>query len=391
LSPTTLMQARAYAARYDESSRTFAQGAFTDVATVANLNERLGRLDATISHQWGSRHFLQAGGEWNQNLYMGANRMVGDNDGQQVRFNDLWVQDRIRLFSRATFTVGGRIHQHSMYGNQFVPRLGFVWGLTDNWSVRAAYSEGFRAPDLGQLFFRFANPTSFYQVIGNPNLQPESSRSYSTGLQYTGRRFRGSVGVFRNNVNDLIDAFNVGFLASPMQLMGFMNDFAIPGDFRPLPGRLTFLYRNLSQIYTQGIEADAQVALPGGFRVAGGYAFLDAINEADRSRLPQRHRHQGMARLDYLRARNGIFASLRGAYFSRWPVNPAAGTFGFGYQIWDVYSEKQLPARLTLFGAMDNMFNSRDQKLLLPQPSFDRPDFGRTFRVGMRFRLSAEP
>lgn len=391
LNPSTVLQTRAYAARYDENARTNALGAALDVPSVANLNERLGRLDATLSHQWGSRHYIQVGGEWNQNLYRGANRMVGDNAGQQVRTNDLWVQDRIRLFSRATLTVGGRIHQHSMYGSRFVPRAGLVWGLSERWAIRAAYSEGFRAPDLGQLFFRFANPTAFYQVIGNPNLQPENSRSYSTGVQYTTRRLTANIGVFRNNVTDLIDSFNVGFLASPAQLGGFLAEYGIPGDFRPLPGRLTFVYRNLSQIYTQGVEADTQILLPMGFRAGLGYAFLDAINQRDGQRLPQRHRHQGLFKLDYLRSHNGLFASLRGAYFSRWPINPAQGTFGYGYQIWDTYAEKALPARLTLFGAVDNMLDSRDRKLQGAQPTFDRPDFGRTFRVGMRFRLSREP
>ncbi|MCU0226016.1 MAG: TonB-dependent receptor [Bryobacterales bacterium] len=390
LSPSTVLQARAYAARYDENARTVALGAALDVPAVANLNERLGRLDATISHQWGSRHYVQAGGEWNQNLYRGANRLVGDNTGQQIRTNDVWVQDRVRLNARATLTVGGRVHQHSMYGSRFVPRAGLVWGLSDRWAVRAAYSEGFRAPDLGQLFFRFANPTAFYQVIGNPNLQPENSRSYSTGVQYTSRRFTANVGVFRNQVNDLIDSFNVGFLASPGQLTGFLNEYGIPGDFRPLPGRLTFVYRNLAQIYTQGIEADTRILLPLGFRANLGYAFLDAINRQNGQQLPQRHRHQGLFRLDYLRQKDGFFASLRGAYFSRWPINPAQGTFGFGYQMWDAYTEKNLPKRLTVFGAVDNLMDSRDRKLDNPQPTFDRPDFGRTFRVGMRFRLSAE-
>ncbi len=390
LSPTTVLQTRAYAARYDESARTFAAGAAQDVPAVANLNERLGRLDATLSHQWGARHYLQMGGEWSQNLYRGANRLVGDNTGQQVRTNDVWIQDRIRLFSRATLTVGGRLHQHSLYGSQFVPRAGLVWGLSDRWAIRAAYSEGFRAPDLGQLFFRFANPTSFYQVIGNPNLQPESSRSYSAGVQFNSRRFTANVGVFRNNVSDLIDAFNVGFLASPFQLGGFLAEYGIPGSFRPLPGRLTFVYRNLAQIYTQGIEADTQIALPLGFRAGLGYAFLDAINERNGQRLPQRHRHQGLFRLDYLRTQNGLFASLRGSYLSRWPINVAQGTFGYGYQIWDAYTEKALPAKLTVFGAIDNLLDSRDRKLQLATPTFDRPDFGRTFRVGLRFRLSAE-
>ena len=60
----------------------------------ANLNERLYRFDASLSHVLGNRQLLQGGFDWTSNEYRGYNRLVGDNNGQSIRMADAWFQDR---------------------------------------------------------------------------------------------------------------------------------------------------------------------------------------------------------------------------------------------------------------------------------------------------------
>src|SRR5262249_49173642 len=100
LSSTTTLQARAYAARYDENSRSDYADLHAPTFGFANLNERYHRLDATISQQAGQWQMLQGGVEWAQDVYRGANRLVGDNAGQQVTTNDVWIQDRLQPFRK---------------------------------------------------------------------------------------------------------------------------------------------------------------------------------------------------------------------------------------------------------------------------------------------------
>ena len=176
----------------------------------ANLNQRYKRLDGTLSHQFGPRNLLQGGYEWAQDNYRGANRLVGDNDGRQITSNDVWLQDKLRLTQFATLDIGGRITNNSIFGTWAVPKVGLVVRLSDHWTARGAFGNGFRSPDLGQLYYRFANPASFYQVIGNPNLQPETSRSFSTGVDFRVRRFRAGLSLFRNDVRNLIDSVSIG-------------------------------------------------------------------------------------------------------------------------------------------------------------------------------------
>lgn len=384
----TTVQGRAYAARYDENARIDSIPVGMP-PSFANLNERYHRLDATASRQFGSHNLLQGGVEWSQDLYRGANRVVGDNAGQQVTLNDYWLNDRFQ-FGRLTVTAGGRFHHHSLFGNAAVPRVGVVYKVSDNWIIRSSFGKGFRAPDLGQLYYRFANPASFYQVIGNPNLRPEMGASWSAGAVYRNRRFRLGVNLFQNNVRNLINSQNVGTPRTQAELDAILLQYGIPAAFNPFLNRQTFVYLNLSRIHTQGFEIDGEVNLFSGWRARWGYTFLDAKDELTDLRLNQRHRHQGFAGADYVNAHWGLIANVRGTFYSNWLLNSAAGTRGYGYGIWDLYASKTVAQGVQLFGSIDNMGNSRDRKLALATPTFDRPDYGRMYRAGLRYRFGGK-
>ncbi len=388
LNSRTTLQARAYNARYDENNLT-SPIASPGTSSTANLNERLNRLDATLSRQIASTHFIQGGVEWAQNLYRGANRLAGENIGQQVTTADTWLQDKWTVHRRLTLTAGGRHTNHSLFGNAWVPKAGLILRLNDSWIFRSSFSMGFRAPDLGQLYFRFANPASFYQVIGNPNLSPENSQSLQAGTTYQHRRYRLGLTLFRNNIRDLIDTRLVGTPRTAQELNGLLASFNISQLFNPLIGRQTFIYFNQARIFTQGVELDGEYAFSRNLRASAGYTFLNARDKITGLGLAQRHRHHGQLRVDYAIPKLGLTTNLRGSFYSHWLLNAATGTRGLPFQIWDAYLAKSWPRGIQTFLTADNLNNSRDGKLQLPTPTFDRPDFGRTYRVGLRYRFGS--
>ncbi|MEK7405541.1 MAG: TonB-dependent receptor [Acidobacteriota bacterium] len=388
LAPSTLLQVRGYSARYDENSQMNPLTGQPAPPDLANLNERYRRLDATLGHHLGARQFVQLGGEWVQDLYRGANRLVGDNAGQQVTTTDGWFQDRIQLFRRATLTVGGRYQNHSRFGGYFVPKAGLVVRAAEHLTLRASYGHGFRAPDLGQLYFRFANPASFYQVIGNPNLQPEASRSYSAGAVYTRSRFRLGLNLYRNDVRDLIEPLLVGTPRTTAELKAIEGRYGIPSTFNPLLGRMLFIYANLGRIYTRGFEVDGDASLGRGFRVRGAYTFLDARDKVSGAPLTQRHRHQGFLAGEYFHRRWGLLANVRGSLFSSYLLNAQTRSRAYPYRLWGLSASKRLAGGCSIYGTIDNLFDSTDRKLRQPTPTFDRPDYGRTFRIGLRYSFA---
>jgi outer membrane receptor protein involved in Fe transport len=77
------------------------------------------------------------------------------------------------LPGNATVTLGLRFDNHSIFGSAVSPKAGLNLRAMDYWRIRSYYGHGFRAPDLGQLFYRFLNPTNFYQVTGSRNLRSD--------------------------------------------------------------------------------------------------------------------------------------------------------------------------------------------------------------------------
>jgi outer membrane receptor for ferrienterochelin and colicin len=111
----------------------------------------------------GERKLFQGGAEWAPNAYGIINRLQNDK-GNYTDFGSVWAQDRASLANRAAVTSGLRFDNRSIFGSAVSPKAGLNFRVTDYWRIRSSYGRGFRAPDLGQLFYRFLSPTNFYQV-----------------------------------------------------------------------------------------------------------------------------------------------------------------------------------------------------------------------------------
>ncbi len=247
---TTAVQARLYETRYASNSSQKPINEDNSLGPqfdYGNLYENYHRADATVSQQLGSWQFLQGGDEWVQDSYRGLNRLVGDDAGQQVTTNDVWLQDRIQPWKKVIVNLGGRYDHHSLYGNHIVPKIGLVYRLNDHWTLRGAFGKGFRSPSLGELYYLLLHPEYGYQVIGSPALKPERSESYSTGADYQTNRYSIGVSLYRNNLNHLINYVYAGFPQSEEALEAILAKYGVPLSFGAEPFLATYVYTNVDQ------------------------------------------------------------------------------------------------------------------------------------------------
>lgn len=394
------LQFRGYFAEFSEVANSRLVAApFTQLP--GELYEKYGKVDATFSYILGERQFIQAGGEWTTDRYSGLNRLRNDS-GERADTRVFWIQDKISVSQRMTLTLGGRYDNHSIFGSAFSPKVGLNYRLSDYASLRASWGRGFRAPDIGQLYYRFLNPSSIYQVIGNPNLSPEHSGSWQVGGEFNAvrRKLRFGVNFFRNDVRNLIDSVSLGFVSSQAQLNTLIAQnnldpsFFHGSQFQYL-FKLLFVYKNLANVYTQGVEVDAQYQLPEGFAVSGAYTFLDAKDKQTDLQLLGRHPHQGFLKLSWHRPEIGLRGNVRGTMYSDW-INARSGnvdTIGKKFALFDFYLAKSLWKGFEVFGAVDNFMNNQDPNTNkingatgLPYPIL-RPEVGRTWKLGLRWEL----
>jgi len=213
----TSIEARAYVSDYSERSAGRLAPPRSIPLEPGALDERYQKADVVAGHTIGSRQLLQGGIEWSRDHYEGTNRVRDEAGGHEADTAVLWAQHRWSLTNRVTTTVGARVDRRSQFETALSPKAAASVRLTEGLHARVSYGRGFRAPDLGQLYYRFLSPSNFYQVIGNPSLNPEYAHSWQVGGDYVtpGRRARLGVNVFRNDVRDLIESVNLGFVATP--------------------------------------------------------------------------------------------------------------------------------------------------------------------------------
>lgn len=393
-------QLRGYFSRWDEITRGNLNNAARTMIPDGNLFERVGLVDGMVAYVLGDRQLVQFGGELRTNRYRGINRLR-DDGGNRADTRNLWAQDKISVTNRLTATVGIRYDNHSVFGSSVSPKVGLNYRVSDNVNLRASWGRGYRAPDLGQLYYRFLNPTNLYQVIGNPNLSAEHSGSWQVGGEFRGfsRRIRFGVNLYRNDVRNLIDSVSLGFVATQGQLNAIIAREGIDPTFRPVLNRLLFYYKNLSNIYTQGVEFDTEIILPKGFTMGGAYTYLDARDKTTDMYLLSRNRNQGFVKFGYTNPRYGFRTNLRGSFYSSFINARAANgveTISPGFQIWDLYGSKSLYKRLEAYASLDNMFDNQDPNTgrfaangITPLPIL-RAEIGRSFRVGLRWTFGKD-
>ncbi len=271
------------------------------------------RVDSTVAFEETSRNSVGAFAQYQ--IQLGAHRLLGS-----VRTDD-----------------------NEQFGNYETGSLGWKWSLSEQWSINAAWGNAFGAPTFNDLY---------YPGFSNPELDPETSRSYELGVGWTIAPITVALTAFESRIEDLI-VYN-------------------PATFSPA---------NLNSSRIRGIEADLDASI-GKWTLGLGYSALDPRNRtpgADFDNfLPRRSRHTGHIELG--RAFGAFDTRVRltteGARFDDVSNTNRVG----GYALIDLTFDYALSATWTIQGKIGNLLD-RDYRTVRLYNQDDR-----TFFVNLRFR-----
>jgi len=216
------------------------------IADVGLFEMGGGRSVAVVGAEFRASRFsnqydsLSEGG---QVLGSAGNSAGGDRDNTSVFFE--WLLPFTRSFD---ITLAGRYDDYSDYGDEFSPKVAMRWQPLDNLTLRASFSEGYRAPGLDILTQKptFSAEPVFdpatcaalgapsncqTQVdtifLANPNLDSETSEQFSVGVAWDPADWLGiSLDYYNIGIKDTITVF------SPQDIINFDLN---PGLFGPIP------------------------------------------------------------------------------------------------------------------------------------------------------------
>jgi outer membrane cobalamin receptor len=286
-----------------------------------------------------------------------------DNFGLAAQHQALW--------RRVSFNVSGRYEHNASFGNAFVPRGAVavtlhqaggdpVFGAT---SLHAAAGAGIKEPTLLQSF----SPVPFYR--GNPDLQPERSRSVEIGIDQRLSSDRVRVGVtwFDNEYKNLIALETTNFETFEAQ------------------------YFNVGKSRARGAEFLFEVVPVDALHVRAGYTLLDSeVLESTSPDSPvyqigqpllRRPKHTGF--FDVSWSRNKLSVGVYGMFIGEFVdsdfssldppmlVNP-------GWTTWDARIAWKLMTHVTATLSIDNIGDASYMEAL------GYPALGRAVRAGVR-------
>ncbi len=156
----------------------------------------------------GDDHLLTVGGEyWDSRLKDG---IVLANSGETFKQKtwSLFTEDDWQIIDPLSLTWGARYEKHDSFGGHVSPRAYLVWNALDDWTVKGGVSTGYKAPSLAQLHNGVSGVAGngLISTLGNPNLKPESSVNYETGIYYENAdnvkaNVTGFISNFRNAIS----------------------------------------------------------------------------------------------------------------------------------------------------------------------------------------------
>ncbi len=120
----------------------------------------------------------------------------------------LFLSAEVKPWSKFNIRPGLRLSKNSVYdAPPVIPSLNMKYELARDWTVRASYAKGFRAPALRELYFTFHDAS--HDIEGNPDLKAEHSNSFNASLSWLNPRkktvsFSSSISGFYNVFENLI-------------------------------------------------------------------------------------------------------------------------------------------------------------------------------------------
>ena len=285
------------------------------------------------------------------------------------RDNVGWTLQHQALWPRLFVTGSLRVEQNDSFGTATVPRLSVAvvarqarGGLGET-RLKMSAGRGIKEPTILQSY----SPSPSF--LGNPDLEPERSRSIDAGIEQRLAHDRLKVeatwfdGLFRNIISTRTLSFN--------------------------PFRSQFF--NIGETRARGLELSADAAPSAAVRIRGGYTFMPSrvtvstspgsVVFAEGQWLFRRPRHAGYAEATWVAGAAAI--SVTGTFIGRRVDSDFSAldppiTSNDGHATWDLRASYRLSRRLSLTAAGDNVAGSDYMDPL------GYPALGRAIRAGVR-------
>lgn len=277
----------------------------------------------------------------------------------------LYLQDELRVGDKLLLIPAVRIDHHDSFGTHTSPKIGATYSMSDNARIKANYGKGYRAPTLYELYSKMEKsgmaPMTVH-VLGNPDLEPETSTNFDLGFETELGKLNSKVTYYHNDVKNMIDGDDYDG----------QETLTNPGIWSK--------YVNYGKVKISGLETEFGYNFDEHWSLRTVYNYLDAKDQQTGNRLAYRARHNGLVQLTWTDAKeNPLTVNLYNRYyFDYHQSNSANYQHDYSFSTTGLTVSKQINKNYRVYAGVDNIFDKSFLYDTYHTYSID----GRTWRIG---------
>lgn len=350
-SKTYRLSAQALREDYQSESTTKTQQTITSARdtdiTTTLAQAQLDFPDLVLSDK--NIHLIQVGGQIQQDTLSQTknqkSELIRDNVSRDV--GELYIQDDWLIGDNWEVLSGVRYQNDEDFGDHIAPKVSVKYNhLDDNGRdhiFRSSIGGGYRVPNLKERYYVFDHSNLGYKVMGNPNLQPETSTSYQLGYQgQLSDTINLTVNGFYNEIDDLIQTDE---------------------DNATYEGNITiYQYMNVDSAQTYGGDIGVDWQIDERAKLQANYAYIHTHNDVSDTELTYQPNHKVMLALDYA-INDKLQLIPRLNYESKQMISTSEQAYSPAWWTLDTKLNYDMSENLSLYGAVNNIFDvQRDVK-----------------------------
>jgi len=314
-------------------------------------------VDGHVGMALGEQHLVTLGGQFRKEK---LNEARLTNTGEATaEHKSVFIQDEWQLDDSLLLVGGVSVDNHEEFGSEVSPRVYAVYSFGDNITFKGGYGEGFRAPSLTELspdYQVFAGGNRFW-VEGNPDLEPERTKTYEAGIEYHQANWVVSTRVFENQLENLVQSV-------------CYTDCGVRGSERRR-------YENVDESRIRGLEFALSHELTEQVNLDVNYTFLDTEDRGTNDPLEDRPKYNANVALGW-----SPVEAMEFRWRSEFLGKQYVGSEGYAphYDLHHVDFTYEINDYFTAYSGVENIF---DEHLAEESELYNRVEPGRTIRFGI--------
>lgn len=270
----------------------------------------------------------------------------------------IFAEDNIYMTDALIATPGLRFDHHDEYGSNWSPFFNISYALSSSLTLKGGIARAYKAPNLYQGnpgYAQYSAGNGCYGglrgcfLVGNQNLEPETSVNKEIGLEYANDDLIASIAYFRNDYRNKVEA---GITSVGTQL-----------------GRDIFQWSNIPRAIAEGLEGNLTLPLNKSLKWSTNFTYMiQSENKSTGERLSVIPEYTVNSKLDWkvndsLSA--GAYATWYGTqkpqrfdYYGR-PNTGTATDEVKPYALFGINGAYRINQRFQLTAGIDNLFDKR--------------------------------